>query len=63
MTKYVLERLLHGLFSVIMVVIIVMLLVYGLMDRNKVFVADGNYNKQANNNRVSYRYRRWEEFG
>ena len=63
MTKYVLKRLLHGLVSIILVVAIVMILVYGLMDRTKVFVADGNYNKQANNNRITYRYRRWEEFG
>ena len=63
MAKYVLKRLLHGAVSVVLVVTIVMLLVYGLMNRDKVFVADGNYNKQANNNRVTYRYRRWEEFG
>ena len=63
MTKYVLKRLLHGIVSIMLVVAIVMILVYGLMDRNKIFVADGNYNKQANNNRITYRYRRWEEFG
>ena len=63
MTKYVLKRLLHGAVSIILVVTTVMLLVYGLMDRTKIFVADGNYNKQANNNRVTYRYRRWEDFG
>ena len=63
MAKYILKRLLHGAVSIILVVTIVMLLVYGLMNRDKVFVADGSYNKQANNNRVTYRYRRWEEFG
>ncbi len=63
MTKYVLKRLLHGAVSIILVVTIVMLLVYGLMDRTKIFVTDGNYNKQVNNNRVTYRYRRWEDFG
>ena len=63
MTKYVLKRLLHGAISIILVVAIVMVLVYGLMNRDKVFAADGNYNKQANNNRITYRYRRWAEFG
>ncbi len=63
MTKYVLKRLLHGIVSILLVILIVMLLVYGLMNRDKVFAADGNYTKQANNARVVYRYRRWEEFG
>ena len=63
MGKYVVKRLIHGLFSVICVVIIVMILVYGLMNRDKVFAADANYSKQANNNKVTYRYQRWKEYG
>lgn len=63
MGKYVLKRLLHGLFSVICVVIIVMILIYGLMNRDKVFATDSNYSKQNNNAKVTYRYQRWEEYG
>ncbi len=63
MTKYVLKRLLHGAVSIVLVVTIVMLLVYGLMDREKVFNSDVNFSKQKYNNRTTYKYRRWEEYG
>ena len=63
MGKYVLKRLLHGAFSIIVVIGIVMLLVYGLMNRDLVFAKDSNYTKQANNAKQAYRYQKWEEFG
>ncbi len=63
MLKYTLKRLLHGAFSIIIVVGIVMLLIYGLMDRDLVLAQDGNYSKISNNSRVIYRYQRWETFG
>ena len=63
MTKYVLKRLLHGLFSIVVVILIVMVLVYGLMDRRLVFAKDGAYTKQLNNNKTVYMYQKWEEFG
>ena len=63
MGKYVVKRLLHGLFSIVMVILIVMILVYGLMDRMKIFKTDGQYTKQANNQRTTYMYQKWEEYG
>ena len=42
MGKYVVKRLLHGAFSIIIVIFIVMVLVYGLMNRDLVFAADSN---------------------
>lgn len=63
MGKYLARRLLHGAFSIICVVLIVMLLVYGLMSRNKIFAGDALYSKQANNTKISYRYQKWEEYG
>lgn len=63
MGKYLAKRLLHGAFSVICVVLIVMVLVYGLMSRNKIFAGDPLYSKQANNTKISYRYQKWEEYG
>ncbi len=63
MGKYVLKRLLHGLFSIVMVVLIVMILVYGLMDREKIFKMDGQFSKQVSNQRIVYKYQRWEEYG
>ena len=63
MGKYVLKRLLHAMFSIVMVVLIVMILVYGLMDRMKIFKTDGQYQKQANNQRITYMNQKWEEYG
>ena len=63
MGKYVVKRLLHGAISIVIVIAIVMILVYGLMNRDLVFAKDSNYSKQANNAKQVYRYQKWEEFG
>lgn len=63
MTKYLLKRLLHGLFSVIVVVAIVMILVYSLMNRELIFARDGTFTKRSNNDREIYKYTQWQRFG
>ena len=63
MGKYLLKRLLHGLFSVVCVVLIVMVLIYSLLDRSKIFAGDPNFNHTASNNRITYQQTRWEAFG
>lgn len=63
MTKYLLKRLLHGLFSIIVVVAVVMVLVYSLMNRMQIFAADPQFAKQKNNTRTTYMYSRWEKYG
>ena len=63
MVKYVLRRLLHGAFSIVVVVFIIMILVYGLMNRDLVFAKDGGFTKQQNNNKEVYKYQKWEEYG
>ena len=63
MTKYLLRRVLHGLVSIVIVVGIVMVLIYSLMDRQLIFAMDPVYQQQGNNQKTTYRYRRWEEFG
>lgn len=63
MTKYLLKRLLSGLLSVVAVVMIIMILIYSLLDRNLVFAADPVYSKQQNNQKVTYKYQKWEDFG
>ncbi len=63
MTKYLLRRLLHGLFSVICVVAIVMLMIYSWTDRNLIFAPDTVIQHQSNNAKEVYRYRKWEEYG
>ncbi len=63
MGKYVLKRLLHGAVSAIIVVLIVMVLIYSLLDRNKIFSGDPAYNHTASNTRTTYEYARWEAYG
>ena len=63
MTKYLLNRLLRGLVSVVIVVTIVMLLVYTLMDRELIFAKDSMISKKSNNDRVIYKYAQWEKYG
>lgn len=63
MLKYLGKRLLHGAFSVICVVAIVMILIYSAMDRNLIFANDGTYTHQSNNARITYMYNKWEEYG
>ena len=63
MTKYLLRRLLHGLISVIIVVAIVMLLIYSLTDREKIFGSDPLFSKKSSNVRTTYKYEQWEKYG
>ena len=63
MLKYLFKRLLHGLFSIIMVVVIVMILIYSLMNRQLIFASDPLYAKRLNNAKYTYRYSKWEEYG
>ena len=62
MTKYLLKRILYGIFSIIAVVAIVMVMIYGLLDRKQVFAQDGAWGKQSNNQKTVYEYTKWEEF-
>ena len=63
MGKYLINRIIHGLISVLIVVFLVMLLVYTLMDRQLIFKADPNYSHLSGTNRTVYMYRQWEAYG
>jgi len=63
MGKYLLNRILHSLLSLVAVVGIIMLMVYSLMDRNLIFASDGVFQKMHNNNKIIYKYQQWESFG
>lgn len=63
MTKYILRRLLHGLFSIIVVIGIVMFLIYVCLDRQQVFSGDNKWVKVATNDKTIYEYSKWEEYG
>ncbi|MBR0207800.1 MAG: ABC transporter permease [Oscillospiraceae bacterium] len=63
MTKYVLRRILHGAISTIIVVALAMLLIYSLMNRQLIFQSDALYPKKLNNDKTSYMYSKWEQYG
>ncbi len=63
MGSYLVKRIITGLISVIIVVAIIMILIYSLLNRNLVFAADSQYTKQSNNQKITYTYSKWEEYG
>lgn len=63
MTKYLLNRLLRGIISVVIVVAIVMVMIYALIDRNLIFAADPVFSHQTNNQKETYKYGKWEDYG
>ncbi len=63
MTKYLLKRILHGLFSVVAVVTIVMVLIFTFTNRELIFQGDSIASKKTNNDREIYFYAQWEKYG
>lgn len=63
MGKYLINRIIRGLISVVIVVAIVMILIYSLMDRELIFSKDTLYTRQHNNQKITYQYSKWEEYG
>lgn len=63
MTKYLLNRILRGIISVIIVVGVVMIMVYSFLDRNLIFAKDPLYSKQMHNAKETYKYQQWENYG
>lgn len=63
MAKYLLKRILYGAMSIAIVVAIIMIMVYSLLDREKIFRNDPVYQKNSNNSKITYMYQKWEEYG
>ena len=63
MKKYMLNRILFSIFSLLVVIVVVMLLVYSLIDRSVVFQTDDTWNKKSNNDRSIYEYIQYEKYG
>jgi len=63
MTKYLISRIIRGIFSIIIVVGIVMVLIYSCLDRNLIFAADSNYNHVKANTKQVYMMQQWEKYG
>ncbi len=63
MGKYLAKRILFSIFSLLVVILVVMLLVYSLIDRNVIFQADDLWNKKSGNDRAYYEYTQWQKYG
>ena len=63
MTKYLLNRILRSICSVVIVVGVVMVMIYSALDRNLIFAADAQYTKVQNNAKEIYCLQQWEKYG
>ena len=63
MTKYLINRILRSLCSIVIVVAVVMLMIYSALDRNLIFAQDAQYTKVQNNAKEVYCLQQWEKYG
>ena len=61
MAKYIWGRILRSIFSILAVLCIVVVLIYTLIPRNKMFEEDQAFQKLKGNQRISYQYNIWEQ--
>ena len=63
MKKYMFKRILFSIFSLLVVVMLVMLLVYTMIERSVIFQQDDVWNKRNNNDRTMYEYAQYQKYG
>ena len=63
MKRYMLRRILFSVFSLLVVIVTVMLLVYSLINKNVIFQTDDVWNKKSLNDRAMYEYVQYQRFG
>ncbi len=63
MTRYLINRILRGICSMVIVVGIVMVMVYSALDRNLIFAADSMYTRVKSNAKEVYMMQQWERYG
>ena len=63
MSKYLINRILRALLSIIIVVGVIMVMVYTFLDKTSIFAKDPVFNKQRLNGRETYMMQQWEQFG
>lgn len=63
MKKYLTKRIAFSLFSLLVVVLTVMTLVYSLINRTVIFQTDDAWNKRSNNDRSYYEYTMYQKYG
>ena len=63
MTKYLINRILRALISVIIVVGVIMVMVYSFLNKQSIFATDPVFTKQKLNAQQTYMMQQWELFG
>ena len=63
MTKYLLNRILRSVVSIVIVLVIVMLMIYSFLDKTLIFQMDPNYSKKQSNGKEIYQMQQWEKYG
>ena len=63
MTKYLINRILRALLSVVIVVGVIMVMVYTFLDKQSIFATDPVFTKQKLNGKEVYMMQQWELFG
>ena len=55
--------MLRGLFSIVIVVAIVMILIYGCLNKDQIFANDSVYVHMKSNAKTTYKLQQWEKYG
>lgn len=63
MTKYLINRILRGLLSIVIVVGVIMIMVYTFLNKQSIFATDPVFTKQKLNGKETYMMQQWELFG
>ena len=63
MGKYILNRILRSLLSLVAVMILTIVLIYSLMDRDALVTKQDGFNKNINNDRITFTYEVWQNYG
>ena len=63
MTKYLINRILRSICSIVIVVGVVMVMIYSALDRNLIFAQDAQYTKVQLNAKEVYCLQQWEKYG
>jgi len=63
MTKYLINRILRSLCSVVIVTGVIMVMIYSFLDKQSIFAKDPVFTKQKSNAKQVYMMQQWEQFG
>ena len=63
MFKYLINRILRALISVVLVIAVIMIMIYAFLDREAIFTSDPSYQKLLLNSKEVYKMQQWEKYG